>query len=60
MVRAGASDPYTARPRPATDLINSVLIHPNTGNALKDHRDLATWIGRPWPLRLGLLEKIAG
>ncbi|KAK7061000.1 hypothetical protein VNI00_000735 [Paramarasmius palmivorus] len=35
----------------------SVLIHPNTGNDLKDHIELATWMGQPWPLNLEFLKK---
>ena len=30
----------------------SVLIHPNTGDDLGDHRDRALWLGTPLPLRL--------
>ncbi|RXW18719.1 hypothetical protein EST38_g7133 [Candolleomyces aberdarensis] len=33
----------------------SVLIHPNTDDALKDHTELATWMGRPWPLNIPTL-----
>ncbi|KAH7914830.1 DOPA-like domain-containing protein [Hygrophoropsis aurantiaca] len=33
-----------------------VLIHPNTGNALKDHTELATWMGRQWPLVTEMLK----
>ena len=29
-----------------------VFIHPNTGDALRDHRDCAAWIGRSYPLNL--------
>ncbi|KZT10108.1 uncharacterized protein LAESUDRAFT_722264 [Laetiporus sulphureus 93-53] len=28
----------------------SVLIHPNTNNSLKDHTELMSWMGRPFPL----------
>jgi len=28
----------------------SVLIHPHTGDALKDHTELMSWMGRPYPL----------
>ncbi|KAJ8095320.1 hypothetical protein PM082_010543 [Marasmius tenuissimus] len=35
----------------------SVLIHPNTGNALKDHTELMSWIGKPWPLRTDFLSR---
>ncbi|KLO13245.1 hypothetical protein SCHPADRAFT_928637 [Schizopora paradoxa] len=28
----------------------SVLIHPNTGDIYKDHAELVTWMGTPWPL----------
>ena len=28
----------------------SILIHPNTGNAIKDHLDHAVWIGKQLPL----------
>ncbi|MBN3766090.1 DOPA 4,5-dioxygenase family protein [Burkholderia sp. Ac-20365] len=32
-----------------------VFIHPNTGNALEDHRDRAAWIGRSHQLNLAAL-----
>lgn len=32
-----------------------VFVHPNTGNALVDHRDRAIWIGRSYPLNLAVL-----
>ncbi|KAF9565844.1 hypothetical protein CPC08DRAFT_704278 [Agrocybe pediades] len=35
----------------------SVLIHPNTDDAHKDHTELMSWMGRPWPLNDGLLKK---
>lgn len=31
---------------------HSVLIHPNTGDDLKDHTEHATWLGKPLSLRL--------
>ncbi|KZV93152.1 hypothetical protein EXIGLDRAFT_613391 [Exidia glandulosa HHB12029] len=34
----------------------SVLIHPNTGDALKDHSELATWMGQRYPLILDFLK----
>jgi len=34
----------------------SVLIHPNTGDAFKDHTELQSWIGKPWPLRTDILK----
>ncbi|KAI9456920.1 DOPA-like domain-containing protein [Boletus coccyginus] len=34
-----------------------VLVHPNTGNAYRDHAELATWIGKPWPLYLDMLRR---
>ncbi|EIW76545.1 hypothetical protein CONPUDRAFT_63219 [Coniophora puteana RWD-64-598 SS2] len=33
-----------------------VLVHPNTGDAYKDHTTLATWMGRQWPLYENLLR----
>lgn len=33
-----------------------VLIHPNTGDALSDHRDGALWIGRSYTLDLSALD----
>ncbi|KDQ61441.1 hypothetical protein JAAARDRAFT_203955 [Jaapia argillacea MUCL 33604] len=33
----------------------SVLIHPNTDNPYKDHTELMTWMGRPWPLDTEML-----
>ena len=32
-----------------------IFMHPNTGNALKDHRDSAVWIGRSYDLILDRL-----
>jgi aromatic ring-cleaving dioxygenase len=32
-----------------------VFIHPNTGDALRDHRDSAAWIGRSYQLKLAAL-----
>ncbi|KAL1716877.1 DOPA-like domain-containing protein [Schizophyllum commune] len=34
----------------------SVLIHPNTDDAYKDHTELPTWMGKPWPLYTDLLK----
>lgn len=33
-----------------------VLIHPNTGDPLRDHRDCAVWIGKSHTLDLSVLE----
>lgn len=33
-----------------------VLVHPNTGNQLRDHRDCAVWIGQSHTLDLSVLE----
>lgn len=35
----------------------SVLIHPNTNDAYRDHTERVTWIGQPWPLNTELLKK---
>ncbi|KIY51854.1 hypothetical protein FISHEDRAFT_64017 [Fistulina hepatica ATCC 64428] len=35
----------------------SVMIHPNTGDQYRDHTDLVTWMGPPWPLNTELLKK---
>lgn len=32
-----------------------VFLHPNTGDALRDHRDAAMWIGHSHPLNLAAL-----
>jgi len=37
----------------------SALIHPNTGDDVKDHTLLATWMGQPFPLQVGLLRELA-
>ncbi|MGC3987538.1 MAG: DOPA 4,5-dioxygenase family protein [Pseudorhodoferax sp.] len=37
-----------------------VLVHPNTGDALRDHRDHALWIGRSHRLKLELFAQRAG
>lgn len=34
----------------------SVLVHPNTDNAIRDHTELATWMGRPWPLNVEIMK----
>ena len=33
-----------------------VFIHPNTGDALRDHRDHALWIGRSHALHLSMFD----
>lgn len=33
-----------------------VLIHPNTGDSLRDHTELATWMGRPYALLTEVLK----
>lgn len=33
-----------------------VFVHPNTGDALGDHRDCALWIGQSWSLNLDALS----
>ncbi|KAH9935968.1 DOPA-like domain-containing protein [Epithele typhae] len=35
----------------------SVLVHPNTDDALADHTELATWMGKPFPLNTNILVK---
>ena len=35
----------------------SVLVHPNTDNAYRDHTESATWMGTPWPLNTKILER---
>jgi len=32
-----------------------IFVHPNTGDALRDHRDAALWIGRSYELVLDAL-----
>lgn len=32
-----------------------VFIHPNTGDAMRDHRDCALWLGKSYPLLLSAL-----
>ena len=34
-----------------------VFLHPETGNALLDHRDWATWMGEIRPLNLSIFDK---
>ena len=34
-----------------------VFLHPETGNALLDHRDRATWMGEMRPLNLSIFDK---
>ncbi|KAK4548970.1 hypothetical protein LTR36_008743 [Oleoguttula mirabilis] len=35
----------------------SVLVHPNTGDDVRDHSQRATWMGQPIPLQLGGLRE---
>jgi len=35
----------------------SVLIHPNTNDAHKDHTELMTWMGKPLPLNDNVLKR---
>ncbi|KAF8054969.1 DOPA-like domain-containing protein [Lyophyllum atratum] len=35
----------------------SVLIHPNTNDEYKDHTELLSWMGKPWPLHTEMLKK---
>lgn len=37
----------------------SVLIHPNTNDALRDHTEHATWMGMPFPLNTDILKPVA-
>ncbi|KAF2230529.1 hypothetical protein EV356DRAFT_473437 [Viridothelium virens] len=37
----------------------SALIHPNTGDFVRDHSQRATWMGEPLPLNLGMLRRLA-
>ncbi|RMY74630.1 hypothetical protein D0864_09979 [Hortaea werneckii] len=37
----------------------SVLLHPNTGDDVRDHTQLATWMGKPYPLQVGMLREFA-
>ncbi|RMX87174.1 hypothetical protein D0869_02556 [Hortaea werneckii] len=37
----------------------SVLLHPNTGDDVRDHTQLATWMGQPYPLQVGMLREFA-
>ena len=36
----------------------SALVHPNTGDDIRDHTQLATWMGQPFPLQVGLLRQM--
>ena len=36
----------------------NVLIHPNTGDDMPDHRDYALWLGKKLDLNLAFLEKL--
>jgi len=34
----------------------SALVHPNTGDDVRDHSQRATWMGQPFPIDLGILR----
>lgn len=36
----------------------SALIHPNTDDEYRDHTQLATWMGQPFPLQVGFLREM--
>ncbi|CAC9894743.1 unnamed protein product [Aureobasidium pullulans] len=36
----------------------SALLHPNTGDDIRDHTQRATWLGQPFPLQVGLLRRM--
>ena len=36
----------------------AVLVHPETGNALRDHTEHAAWLGEKLPLKLDVLEDL--
>ncbi|KAG9981778.1 hypothetical protein KCU78_g21422, partial [Aureobasidium melanogenum] len=36
----------------------SALLHPNTGDDIRDHTQRATWLGQPFPLQIGLLRRM--
>lgn len=35
----------------------SVLVHPNTDDAERDHTERAVWLGHPWPLNTSNFER---
>lgn len=35
----------------------SVLVHPNTDDAVRDHTQRAIWMGERYPLDLGIVKK---
>ena len=37
----------------------TVLVHPNTGQDLEDHRDRAIWLGHSTDLNLAMLTRVA-
>jgi DOPA 4,5-dioxygenase len=36
----------------------SVLVHPNTNNMYRDHTELVSWMGKPWPLNTDYFEGV--
>lgn len=36
----------------------SALVHPNTGDDLRDHTQRATWLGEPMPLNTALFYRL--
>lgn len=36
----------------------SALVHPNTGDDIRDHTQLATWMGKEVPVDVGLLKDL--
>ncbi|KAK8152223.1 DOPA-like domain-containing protein [Phyllosticta citrichinensis] len=36
----------------------SALVHPNTGDDLRDHTQRAMWLGEPMPLNVGLFRRL--
>lgn len=40
-----------------TALSTRVLIHPNTNDSYKDHTELMSWMGKPYPLYVDMLKR---
>jgi len=51
------SKPHISELSPDTHVSNRVLVHPNTGDGLRDHTVLANWMGKEVPVNTSIFPQ---